>query len=81
MVNMELNIFRIKDESNIEEIISKVKEKSEDRYMYKNFEKNIEINKKMYNLKFFFYMNENPNTTIDWYTEVSNLFGKEEIIH
>ena len=26
-------------------------------------------------------MNENPNTTIDWYTEVSNLFGKEEIIH
>ena len=81
MVNMELNIFRIKDESNIEEIISKVKEKAEDRYMYKNFEKSIEINKKMYNLKFFFYMNENPNTTIDWYTEVSNLFGKEEIIH
>ena len=37
MVNMELNIFRIKDESNIEEIISKVKEKAEDRYMYKNF--------------------------------------------
>ena len=81
MVNMELNIFKIKDESNIEEIISKVKEKAENKYMYKNFEKNIEINKETYNLKFFFYMNENPSATIDWYTEVSNLFENEEIIH
>lgn len=81
MVNMEINIFKIKDESNIEEIISKVKEKAENRYMYKNFKKNVEINKKTYNLKFFFYMNENQRATIDWYTEVSNLFENEEIIH
>lgn len=80
MVNMELNIFKIKDESNMEEIISKIKEKAKNRYMYRNLEKNIEVNKKMYNLKFFFYMNENPNTIIDWYAEVSNLFGKDETI-
>lgn len=81
MVNIELNIFRIKDESNMEEVISKVKEKAKNRYMYKNLEKEVEIDKKTYNLKFFFYMNENLNAIIDWYTEVSNLFGNEEVIH
>lgn len=80
MVNMELNIFKIKDESDIDEIISKVKENAENRYMYRNLEKDIYIDKKAYNLKFFFYMNENPSATIDWYAEISNLFENEEII-
>lgn len=59
MVNMELNIFKIKDEGDIDEIISKVKENAENKYMYRNLEKDIYIDKKAYNLKFFFYMNEN----------------------
>ena len=80
MVNMELNIFKIKDESDIDEIISKVKENAENKYMYRNLEKDIYIDKKTYNLKFFFYMNENPSATIDWYAEISNLFENEEII-
>lgn len=80
MVNMELNIFKIKDESGIDEIISKVKENAENKYMYRNLEKDIYIDKKAYNLKFFFYMNENPSATIDWYAEISNLFENEEII-
>ena len=42
--------------------------------MYRNLEKDIYIDKKAYNFKFFFYMNENPSAIIDWYAEISNLF-------
>ena len=80
MVNMELNIFKLKDESSIDAIILKIKESAENKYKYKDLEKDIKIDTKNYCLKFFFYMTENENAIIDWYTEISSLFEAEEIM-
>lgn len=81
MINLELNIFRLKDESNIDEIILKLEQDCKNKYEYRYFEKNIQVEEKEYYLKFFFYVNENLKATIDWYTELSNLFESREIIN
>ena len=81
MINLELNIFRLKDESNIDEIILKLEQDCNNKYERRYFEKKIQMEKKEYYLKFFFYVNENIRATIDWYTELSNLFESREIIN
>lgn len=80
MVNLELNIFKIKDDAEIEEIISKIEEFQENKFESRYLEKNIQLNKREYTLKFFFYINQNPGATIDWYTEISSLFQEQEVI-
>ena len=80
MVNLELNIFKIKDDAEIEEIISKIRENQENKYESRYLEKDVQLNNKKYSLKFFFYINQNPVATIDWYTEISSLFQNEEVI-
>lgn len=80
MVNLELSIFKIKDDAEIEEIISKIRENQENKYESRYLEKDVQLNNKKYSLKFFFYINQNPGATIDWYTEISSLFQNEEVI-
>lgn len=80
MVNLELSIFKIKDDAEIEEIISKIRENQENKYESRYLEKDVQLNNKKYSLKFFFYINQNSGATIDWYTEISSLFQKEEVI-
>lgn len=80
MVNLELSIFKIKDDAEIEEIISKIRENQENKYESRYLEKDVQLNNKKYSLKFFFYINQNSGATIDWYTEISSLFQNEEVI-
>lgn len=80
MVNLELNIFRLKDESNVEDVISKIEQNCENKYANRKFEKKIYIDKKEYDLKFFFYLTENQNANINWYDEISSLFDSREVI-
>ena len=80
MVNLELNIFRLKDESNMEDVISKIKQNCENKFKNREFEKKMHVDKKEYNLKFFFYLTENQNANINWYDEISSLFDSHEVI-
>lgn len=80
MVNLELNIFKIKDDAEIEEIISKIEENQENKFESRYLEKDVQLNNKKYSLKFFFYINKNSGATIDWYTEISSLFQNQEVI-
>ena len=81
MDNLDLNVFRLKDESDIDEIVFKLEQECKNKYAHRYFEKIIKVEEKDYYLKFFFYLNENSRAKIDWYTELSNLFDSGETMN
>ncbi len=80
MVNLELNIFKLKDSTNVEDVISKINEVASSKLEFRKFEKTVELENEAYNLEFVFYMNENPSATVEWYQDISMLFENQETI-
>lgn len=80
MENLQLNIFKIKDENNIDEIEMIIKEQMKNKRTKRIFNKDIELNGVRYNFDFFFYMTSNENKKIDWYEKIKDIFKIEDDI-
>lgn len=78
MKNLQLNIFKIKDDVNINELKGKILNSLTNVYTSNTFKQTEIMNDAEYELEFIFYMKKTERKRIDWYERIKEIFDVDD---